>query len=143
MGRRCGTGETREVLAEGGSWELSNGDGRPRDSISRSDRFFLGAGSGSGNGGGLADAEGFRDWGKVGATMTRYFVAVSFWARPVGMKVCEVKGWRSRILTSKSPVVAFEEEEEEEEEEKGRSGRGAQTNIFMTAFAGFVEGARW
>lgn len=39
------------------------------------------------------------DVGRVGATITRYAVDVSSTERPVGMKVCGVKGCRSRMCT--------------------------------------------
>jgi len=66
------------------------------------DFFILGVGYGGGRSMFFRDAEA----GRVGATMTRYWVSWSAWERPRGMKVWVVKGWRSRIWTSKSCLLS-------------------------------------
>jgi hypothetical protein len=50
----------------------------------------------------LLDVEVDVESGRVGATMTRYFVFTSFQATPTGMNVCGVNGCLSRIPTSKT-----------------------------------------
>lgn len=90
--------------------------------------------------------------GRVGATMTRYCVCLSFAARPMGMKVWVVKGWRSRMFTSRSCLSSSSSSSRSRSPHElgmlelgslARRLRGAQTNMFITAFAGFLEGARW
>lgn len=77
-----------------------------------------------------ADVDG-SEKGRVGATMTRYFVWESF-DRPRGINVCGVYGCLSSILTSNTFSPPF----------CCRSFRGEETNIFITGFASFFEGAR-
>jgi hypothetical protein len=69
FGLLCGCGAIRALLDGGGAAWLSKGDGRAREKMSASER--LRRGSGVGNGGGRDEAFGERDWGRVGATMTR------------------------------------------------------------------------
>jgi hypothetical protein len=96
----------------------------------------------------LLDAEA----GSVGATITRYCVWLSACDRPRGMKVWVVKGCLSRIWTSNnwrlSPSLSSwksmspQLDGMESEGSFGRSCLGLQTNMFITAFAGFLLGAK-
>ena len=62
----------------------------------------------------------------------RYLVDGSLEERFIGMKVCVVKGWRSRILTLKIGELCGAEM---------ASDRGKQENIFITAVPGLLLGA--
>lgn len=93
--------------------------------------------------------------GSVGATMTRYCVCLSCCDRPTGMKVCVVKGCRSRIVTSSNCLLWFASPSSFSSRARSphelgmlslgsllRRFRGEHTNMFITAFAGFLDGAR-
>lgn len=93
--------------------------------------------------------------GNVGATITKYCVCLSDCDRPMGMNVCVVKGCLSSILISsscrsKAPLLSSSSSSSRSPQLEGMlwlgscglKSRGAQTNIFMTALAGFLLGAR-
>jgi hypothetical protein len=70
--------------------------------------------------------------------MTKYRASFSSASdKPSGMKVWEVNGCLSSILTGKSPCIWSDELVELD----GRSSLGEQTNMFITRFAGFLLGA--
>jgi hypothetical protein len=87
--------------------------------------------------------------------MTRYWVCLSCCDRPMGINVCAVKGCLSRMATSNSCLWKSSHPSSSSSKSKspqelgmlmlgscGRRFRGEQTNMFITALAGFLLGAR-
>lgn len=63
--------------------------------------------------------------GRVGATVTMYLVDVSSGERPIGINVCVVKGWRSRMLMRNVGALA-----------EGSRTRGKQLNMLIVGVPG-------